>query len=214
MKCSDLGECLYKEGDPLYEDFKNCYYHENLKKGLNFYTEYNDNNKKRKEEYEKKLLNEINIREHKRAMAYSNEEIIDIAIDKTFDDKLKKLTLDKNLPTKEAVKIIKEHKGTSGGTLEDKECFFIGYISYSPSKGIEIKVYDNEYEKNNSIEEMIKIPIKYRTINLKYSELYNIALKKDRASDFEKILDKHFNPSTEDIKIIVSFEESGQASLF
>lgn len=57
-KCSDLGECLYKKNHPLYNDFKDCYYHENLKKGLNFYTEYNENNRRKKEEYEERLLNE------------------------------------------------------------------------------------------------------------------------------------------------------------
>lgn len=46
-ECSDLGSCIH-EGEPMYEG---CMYKENLDKGLNFYTKYNENNQKRASEY-------------------------------------------------------------------------------------------------------------------------------------------------------------------
>lgn len=55
-QCSDLGDCVNKG----ILEFKDCMYKENLMKGLNFYTEYNENNRKRKEEYELSFKN-INI---------------------------------------------------------------------------------------------------------------------------------------------------------
>ncbi len=56
-KCSDAGVCI-KLDDPSYvEIYKDCYYATNLEKGLNFYTEYNENNKARAEEYKRKQEN-------------------------------------------------------------------------------------------------------------------------------------------------------------
>lgn len=51
-KCSDLARCIH-EGDSLYKD---CMYRENLDKGLNFYTEYNEHNEARAEEYARSKL--------------------------------------------------------------------------------------------------------------------------------------------------------------
>lgn len=52
-ECSDRASCIHEEGSYLHEELKSCYYKENLMKGLNFYTEYNENNQKRKQEYER-----------------------------------------------------------------------------------------------------------------------------------------------------------------
>ena len=60
-KCSDLGQCIH-EADLKYDgpvEFHRCGYKENLDKGLNFYTEYNENNKRRKEEYKTSLLEDL-----------------------------------------------------------------------------------------------------------------------------------------------------------
>lgn len=59
-KCSDAGRCIY-ENNPDFKldlDWKHCLYKENLDKGLNFYTEHNENNRKRAEEYRLKLEKE------------------------------------------------------------------------------------------------------------------------------------------------------------
>ncbi len=63
-KCSDAGYCLYEIGHPVPGDieFEECLYKENLDKGLNFYTEYNENNKLIKEKYEAKQLDKDSIK--------------------------------------------------------------------------------------------------------------------------------------------------------
>ncbi|NBI07543.1 hypothetical protein [Senegalia massiliensis] len=52
--CSDAGECI-KLNNPLYEEvYKGCLYKSNLDMGKNFYTDYNENNRIKAEEYQKK----------------------------------------------------------------------------------------------------------------------------------------------------------------
>lgn len=65
IKCSNAGKCIY-EGDPNfhgYFDFNECLYKENIDKGRNFYTEYNENNRRRAEEYKIKIENSKEIKE-------------------------------------------------------------------------------------------------------------------------------------------------------
>lgn len=59
-KCSDAGTCLFEIGHENIAgiEFKECLYKENLDEGLNFYTEYNENNRLRKDEYEEKIQEE------------------------------------------------------------------------------------------------------------------------------------------------------------
>lgn len=58
-ECSDAGRCVNIDS-PLYDEvYKDCCYSKNLEKGLNFYTEYNENNKARAEEYKRKEKNNI-----------------------------------------------------------------------------------------------------------------------------------------------------------
>lgn len=54
-KCSDAGRCVEIDNPDYEEEFKECYYNENLEKGLNFYTEYNENNRAIAEEYKRKI---------------------------------------------------------------------------------------------------------------------------------------------------------------
>lgn len=49
--CSNAGKCVEVDSLLYEEFFSECYYEENLSKGLNFYTEYNENNQARADEY-------------------------------------------------------------------------------------------------------------------------------------------------------------------
>lgn len=55
-KCSDAGKCVHETDTRLHGilDYEECLYKENIDKGLNFYTEYNENNRARAEEYKAK----------------------------------------------------------------------------------------------------------------------------------------------------------------
>lgn len=56
-ECSDAGRCIHETDTRLHGilNYKECLYKENLDKGLNFYTEYNENNQARAEEYKAKI---------------------------------------------------------------------------------------------------------------------------------------------------------------
>lgn len=56
IKCSEAGRCVHETDTRLHGilNYKECLYKENLDKGHNFYTEYNENNRARAEEYKAK----------------------------------------------------------------------------------------------------------------------------------------------------------------
>ncbi|AKL94993.1 hypothetical protein CACET_c15440 [Clostridium aceticum] len=56
-KCSDEAKCIKKDQDYILGE--KCLYEENLKKGLNFYTTYNENNAARKREYELQIKDTV-----------------------------------------------------------------------------------------------------------------------------------------------------------
>lgn len=60
-KCSDTGRCIHETDTRLHGvlDYEKCLYKENIDKGLNFYTEYNDNNRARAEEYKCKIEQDV-----------------------------------------------------------------------------------------------------------------------------------------------------------
>lgn len=60
-KCSDAGRCIHETDTRLHGvlDYENCLYKENIDKGLNFYTEYNDNNRARAEKYKAQIEQDV-----------------------------------------------------------------------------------------------------------------------------------------------------------
>lgn len=56
-ECSDKAECLRLDNELYDELYKHCSYARKLKKGINFFTEYNVNNQARAEEYKRKQNN-------------------------------------------------------------------------------------------------------------------------------------------------------------
>lgn len=76
--CSDAGRCVHEIDTSLHGilDYEKCLYKVNIDMGLNFYTEYNENNKARAEEY--KAKNEKKVDDATSVPIQSNKTYIEI----------------------------------------------------------------------------------------------------------------------------------------
>lgn len=154
------------------------------------------------------LLEENLMRSRKKAIKYTDDEVLRIIVN-SIGDRLK--NLDTGFKVELTAEMLKDYLNNSGGTLSNKDGFSIGSVMYS-SKGGRALIYDSPYEvksfnNNDSVINSFDNE-RYREIIFTYCELCKLILIIGNTKELHEEM-KLNNGYVDDIKITVD----GQLSL-